>query len=106
MKKNFIAIISILTAILIFGCGFYFGKYFYSPDKNILAFEKLFIEKVLASKGEVSYEDRLDLESAVQKTKDSQIKDNWQGFLNSTTEIEAQKNAVDLLKLITEKISK
>jgi len=105
MKKIYIAIIFILTAILIFGCGFYFGKYFYSPDKNILAFEKLFIEKVLASKGEVSYEDRLDLESAVQNIKDNQIKDNWQVFLNSTTEIEAQKNALDLLELIAKKVS-
>jgi hypothetical protein len=105
MRKILSIIIFILVAVLIFGSGFYAGKYFYQPDKNILIFEKLFIEKVLETKGAVGYEDRLNLETAVQNTKDSQIQDKWQVLLNSATEVEAQQNTFDLLKLIAEKLS-
>lgn len=72
---------------------------------KIVNFEKLFIEKVLASNGAVSYEDRLKLETAVVDTKDEDIIAQWQKFLASTNEQEAQQGVVGLLKLFSAKLN-
>jgi Na+-transporting NADH:ubiquinone oxidoreductase subunit NqrC len=110
-KKIFflVIVIVLLVASILVGV-----KYFYDyknkveiariTNKNILTFERMFIEKVLNATGEVSYEDRLELESAVADINDEDFTSQWQAFLLSTTEIEAQQNTIALLKMFTEKI--
>lgn len=75
-----------------------------SVNSSVLDFNKLFVEKVLKMTGEVSYEDRLRLETAVDETNDPEIKLAWQAFLASKTEQEAQARVLDLLTLFPDKI--
>src|SRR3989344_4787023 len=49
-------------------------------NDSVLNFANLFISKVLRAEGEVSFEDRLQLENAVRDTKDKDIYDTWQRF--------------------------
>jgi len=112
LNKKIIILIAVILVVLV---ALFFGaKYFLnsknqitigcSVNKNILAFEKLFIEKVLEAKGEIPYEDRLNLEYSVAEINDQDITNGWQSFLASTTEVQAQQNVIALLKLFTEKI--
>ena len=73
-------------------------------NTKIVAFGKLFVEKVLVDVGEVSYEDRLKLENAVVDTQDQDIIDEWHAFLNSKTEADAQVGTKNLLSLFINKI--
>lgn len=75
-----------------------------SANASIASFNKLFIEKVLKTKGEVSYEDRLKLENAVVNTKDADIAVAWKVFLASATEKEAQEKVLVLLSLFANKL--
>lgn len=67
-------------------------------------FTKMFIENVLAANGEVNFETRLKLESAVRELNDEAILGQWQKFVNSQTEADAQENVKELLKLLINKI--
>ena len=71
---------------------------------KIIAFDTLFIQKVLKAQGEVSSEDRLRLENAVYETGDTQIVEEWHLFLASQTEEEAQSRALELLTMLSSKI--
>lgn len=73
-------------------------------NKNVLTFNKLFINKVLKAKSEVSYEDRLKLENAAVSTKDNEIINAWHNFLASTKEQEAQERVLILLGMFPDKI--
>ncbi len=74
-------------------------------NKKILEFTKFFIEKVLKAKTEINFETRLKLESLVQDLNNKEILIQWQKFLESKTETEAQNNTNDLLKILIEKIN-
>jgi len=73
-------------------------------NERVIDFAKLFIEKVLKAQSEVSFEDRLKLETAVRNLKDTEILDQWEKFIGSKTEKEAQDAVKDLLALLINKI--
>lgn len=73
-------------------------------NERVLEFAGLFIDKVLKAKQEVSFEDRLNLETVVRNLKDDQILEQWNKFVNSKTETEAQEEVKNLLDLLVKKI--
>ncbi len=73
-------------------------------NSKVVSFEKMFIEKVLQAKSDVSFEDRLKLENAVRDLNDPQILAQWQKFSNSTSESDAQTQTKNLLDLLANKI--
>ena len=75
-----------------------------SFNSNVLDFESLFIEKVLKAKGEVSFEERLNLEKVVRALNDGQILEQWNKFVNSKNEAQAQEEVKNLLGLLVSKV--
>ena len=73
-------------------------------NERTLDFTKLFIEKVLKAKGEVNFEDRLKLENTVRNLNDKEILNQWNKFVDSKTENEAQDQVKNLLELLVDKI--
>lgn len=73
-------------------------------NEKILAFTKLFIEKVLKAETEVDFETRLKLENAVRNLNNEEILAQWNNFVNSKTETEAQKEVKNLLEMLAGKI--
>ncbi len=73
-------------------------------NSRVLNFASLFIEKVLKAKGEVSFEDRLNLETVVRGLNDPEILDQWNKFVNSKDEAQAQDEVKNLLGLLVQKI--
>lgn len=76
-----------------------------AKNANIVAFSRLFIDKVLKTTGEISYQDRLKLEGAVIAIHDNAIENAWYSFLQSSTEKEAQDRVLVLLTLFPDKLS-
>ncbi len=72
-------------------------------EKNLL-FMKLFVKKVIKSNQEIDFETRLKLENAVRELNDPTILAQWQNFVNSKTETEAQQNVKDLLDTLVDKV--
>ena len=73
-------------------------------NEKVLNFTKFFIEKVLKAEKEVDFETRLKLENAVREIGDPEILAQWQKFIDSKTEIEAQQEVKNLLELLVSKI--
>ena len=73
-------------------------------NEKVLNFTKFFIEKVLKAQGEVDFETRLKLENAVREIGDPEILTQWQKFVDSKTESEAQQEVQNLLELLISKI--
>jgi len=73
-------------------------------NEKILNFASLFIEKVLKAEGEVDFETRLKLENSVREINDQEILAEWQKFVDSKTENEAQQEVKNLLELLLNKI--
>jgi len=73
-------------------------------NEKVLNFTKFFIEKVLKAEGEVDFETRLKLENAVRDLDDEEILAQWQRFVDSESESEAQKEVKNLLELLVTKI--
>ena len=71
-------------------------------DKS-LRFLQMFIKQVLKSEKEVDFETRLKLENSVRELKDAKILAQWQKFVNSQGETEAQGNVKELLDLLVDK---
>lgn len=101
---------ALLSVSLFFGAKYYFEKeklYELSANINknnaIKIFNNIFIEKVLKAKGEVSYEDRLELESAAVSA-GKEILDQWHYLLESQTEQEAQERVIGLLLLFSKEL--
>ena len=74
-------------------------------NEKVLAFTKLFIEKVLKAKTDVDFETRLKLENDVREIGDSEILTEWQQFTGSTSELEAQTAVKNLLGTLVDKIA-
>ena len=74
-------------------------------NHQILNFAQAFIDKVLNAKGEVSFDDRLQLETMVRGLNDSSILAAWNTFVNSQTSVEAQQAVKDLLSLLVHKLA-
>ncbi|MEK7673762.1 MAG: hypothetical protein AAB371_01010 [Patescibacteria group bacterium] len=112
-------LIVIFILILIVGNIFFGGQYFSISNKmtaikrsaeiqktneKALNFGKLFIDTVLRSENEIGFETRLRLENAVRETGNKEILSAWQKFIDSKTEVEAQKSVKDLLEVLIDNI--
>jgi hypothetical protein len=71
---------------------------------NVAEFGQLFVEKVLKSNQEVDFETRLKLENQVRNLKDDTIFRQWNQFISSKDEAEAQASVKDLLSSIMSKV--
>lgn len=112
-------IILIIILILLAGNVFFGYKYFVARgelyevqavlktqqiNERVLEFTKLFIKEVLEAETEVNFETRLKLENAVRNLENSQIMAQWQKFVESQTENEAQQEVKNLLEALVNKI--
>ena len=112
-------ILAIIILILIAGNIFFGVKYFSAQkelqqtkaiveseniNEKVLSFTKLFIAQVLKADGEVDFETRLKLENAVRDLNDDEILSQWQKFVESQIEEEAQTEVKNLLELLVGKI--
>ena len=117
MNKQKITLIIVL--ILLAGNVFFGVKYFIvqkelgqtqatletqKTNEKVLEFTELFIEKVLKAETEIDFETRLKLESAVRNLDDEEILVQWQKFVESGTESEAQNEVKNLLEMLIDKI--
>lgn len=75
-------------------------------NAGVIDFTSMFIEEVLQADSEVDFETRLSLENAVRGLKDEEIMAEWQKFVGSKTEAEAQESVKTLLGLLMSKIQK
>jgi len=75
-------------------------------NAKVINFVSIFIKKVLQADTEVDFETRLSLENAVRDLKDEEIITEWQNFIGSGTEAEAQDNVKKLLEILITKIQK
>ena len=109
-----ILVLILLSGNIIFGIKYFsLQKEFQETQANfkaqelnqkVLDFAKLFIEKILEADTEVHFETRLNLENAVRGLNDEVILTQWQKFVESETEIDAQTQAKNLLKILVDKI--
>ena len=112
-------ILSIVILILVAGNAFFAVKYFSTQrelnqiktvaeakntNEKVLNFTKLFIAQVLRADGEVGFETRLKLENAVRDLNDEKILAQWQKFVESETESEAQEEVKNLLEMLVGEI--
>lgn len=63
-------------------------------------FLKLFVDVVLNSGGEVSFDDRVKLENDVRQLGDPQVTAQWEAFVGSSDPEAAQEEAVKLMRLL------
>jgi DNA-directed RNA polymerase specialized sigma subunit len=73
-------------------------------NEKIVSFLDLFIEKVLQSDQEISFEERLKLENGVRDLDDSEILSLWETFTQATTADEVQTYCKNLLEALVKKI--
>lgn len=73
-------------------------------NEKVLEFTKLFVEKVLKSEEEVDLETRLKLETAVRDLNDQEILEQWNKFVESENEFQAQVEVKNLLGILVNKI--
>ena len=74
-----------------------------TQNKKVLAFQKLFVEKVLKSDGTVDFNTRVELQNAVTDIHDESITQTWNAFLSAKTEAEGQNRVKELLSLLASK---
>ncbi len=117
--KSKIYLFIIIIIILLVGNVFFGAKYFavqkefqetqtgletQKLNEKVLEFTKLFIEKVLKAETEIDFETRLKLENAVRNLDNEEILVQWQKFVDSETEAEAQNEVKNLLEMLVNKI--
>ena len=76
----------------------------FNRNEKVINFSSLFIDSVLKSGNEVDFDIRLKLENAVRDIKDDEILAQWDKFVKSKTEMEAQEEVKNLLSLLMKKI--
>ena len=75
-------------------------------NEKTLVFAKLFVDKVLKGGSEVDFEDRLSLENSVREINDQEIFDQWQKFVKSGNDSQAQQEVAKLFTMLLNKITK
>lgn len=75
-------------------------------NTKVINFTSLFIKKVLQADKEVDFETRLSLENSVRGLKDEEVMKEWQNFVGSKTEADAQNSVKKLLGILISKIQK
>jgi len=111
----FLIIIILIAAVLVLAGQYYVTRQklvtsentvkTFQYDQKVLDFTKLFIAKVLKADGEVSFDDRLQLENLVRDINDKVIFDQWQKFIKPKTALDAQIEVKNLLELLANKIT-
>ena len=76
----------------------------FNRNDKIISFSRMFINSVLKTDKEVDFDTRLKLENAVRDIKDDEILAQWNKFVKSGNEAEAQKEVKSLLDLLMKKI--
>ncbi|MDO8486293.1 MAG: hypothetical protein Q7S77_01170 [Candidatus Staskawiczbacteria bacterium] len=117
MPRQKIILIIVLVLIagnILMGVGYFFAQKklqtiegqlrVQQNNTKIIDFAKLFISKVLKAGKEVSFEDRLRLENDVRDLHDDEILAQWNKFIESKAETDAQNAVKDLLELLLKKI--
>lgn len=74
-----------------------------TQNKKILAFQKLFVDKVLNANGVVDFNTRVLLQNAVTDIHDEAITETWNAFLSTKTESGGQTKVKELLSLFASK---
>ena len=74
-------------------------------NDKIVNFLNLFIEKVLKTDKEVSFEDRLKLDTTIRDIHDPELLSKWENFTGGTNEAEIQQGVKDLLEVLVNKIT-
>jgi len=74
-----------------------------TQNKKILAFQKLFVDKVLNANGVVDFNTRVELQNAVTDIHDEAITQTWNAFLSAKTESDGQNRVKELLSLLATK---
>lgn len=67
-------------------------------------FLKYFIDKVINTKGVLSFDDRVKLENDVRQIQDPALTTLWETFVGSKDSKTAQENAVKLMSMLTNKM--
>lgn len=113
----------VVIFLVLFGTSVLFALLYFQTNKELqgtkstlsaqrynakyLDFLKMFIKLVIKSDKEVDFETRLKLENNVRELSaeynDTEILLQWQKFVASTNESEAQKNVKDLLAMLVDK---
>jgi len=73
-------------------------------NAKIVSFLDLFIQKVLKTDKEISFEDRLKLENAIRDINDPEILAKWEQFTGGINEVQIQAGVKDLLEILVKKI--
>lgn len=71
---------------------------------EVARFLKLFVEEVLGTNGVVTFEARIQLENDVRQLGDKQIIEQWESLVDASDGEEAQKRALLLLSLLSNKM--
>jgi hypothetical protein len=115
MKQNKILIIVLIASIIInviLGLNYLQSKNSKNAN-NQVAFEnrekiaelnKIFINKVVATGGKISFEDRAKIEETIKSLNDQTISEKWSKFIASENGGKAQENVLDILVTLTEKM--
>ncbi|KKS25950.1 MAG: hypothetical protein UU87_C0006G0011 [Parcubacteria group bacterium GW2011_GWA2_42_11] len=121
IENNKRAFYIVLVGILLISSVFFAFNYFFTYkelqeiestggktelNNKVIDFASMFIKKVLQADKEVDFETRLSLENAVRDLKDEEIMSEWQNFVGSKTEAEAQNSVKKLLEILITKIRK
>ncbi len=73
-------------------------------NTKVINFTNLFIAKVLQVKEPVDFETRLQLENNIRDIKDADLLAQWNKFVGSANETDAQTETKNLLQLLVQKI--
>jgi hypothetical protein len=73
-------------------------------NSGVSEFAKMFVADVLKAEGEVSFDTRLKLENAVRMLGDKEILDQWNKFVKSADQQQAQAEVKSLLEMLVNKI--
>ena len=120
MKTQFVRLFTLLVILVLLAAAFWGVKNYLEVkrefqttkealkvrqiNENILDFAKIFINQVLRAEKEIDFETRLKLEYAVRDLADKEILKQWDNFVNSKTESEAQEQVKNLLEILVNKI--
>ena len=73
-------------------------------NTKVMNFTNLFVAKVLQVEEPVDFETRLQLENNIRDIKDADLLAQWNKFVGSKNETEAQAETKNLLQLLVQKI--
>ncbi len=110
----------VVIFLVLLGSNILFGLLYFQTTKELegakvvissqryndldINFLKMFIKQVIKSNTEVSFDTRLKLENSIRSLNDPQLLAQWQKFVASQSETEAQTNVKDLLEMLADKI--